>query len=210
VTSQPRFLSDVDGVVAGLMQGFSLWMKEVLDEDLPVEQIVFHSNMGQSPGLRELNGRLRNRANGRFAPNDRHTSVGRAFVEFMNVPTCYESWVPVLPGAVEAFARISRRCEPTFVTAIMKDAPDSYASKVRWLKRHFPGVPVAAIPSEQKHFFQGTFAVDDRWDICQRWNRNGVSAYCFRQPWNEAPQGAYTYTWEGIANTLCGGFEGEF
>ena len=207
------FRSDVDGVVAGLMQGFAAWVEarwggqDWTDNPiLDVNDIVYHSNMGRSPGLQNLRDFLRTV----YPDDERHTSIGYAFVEFMQIPTVYEDWVPVLPGAKEAFERIGKRCDMTFVTAIMKDAPTSYVSKFRWLSRHFPNIEVAAIPSGQKHWFQSTFAVDDRWDICQRWNRNGASAFCLRQPWNEAPEGAYTYTWEGITNTICGGFEGEF
>lgn len=198
---RPFFLSDVDGVVAGLMEGFSLWMHEVLDEHLPVSQISLHSEMGRSPGLQDLRARLPLRYP-RFAetPEYPYTSIGHAFLEFMRLPNVYQEWVRAHEDAVRVLSHIQEGYKLIFVTATMKSAPENYASKFRWLAHYFPGAPVCSIPSELKQFFgtNHSMAMDDRWDICRRWIEMGVGAFCVRRPWSQVGEGGVAYSLDEI------------
>lgn len=204
------FLSDVDGVAAGLMEGFSSWMHEVLHLELPVHLISKHSEMGKSPGLQNLRvnlssmyPRFQENPDG-FVPGSqgRHTSIGAAFLEFMKTEHVYEKWVKPVPGSIEALSHINEGYRLIWVTATMKDAPQNYESKFRWLAYYFPNVRMCSIPSELKQYFgaAGALAVDDRFDICQDWNAREVTAMCFKQPWSQEPEGAQTYNWDQIVS----------
>lgn len=198
--TRPVFMSDVDGVALGLMQGLARYFEQELDEYLPIDQIVYHSRMGNSPGLKDLGERLLSRYGDRFRPTEGTTAVGRAFFEFMALKDPY-AWVEPLPWAKVSIERIREYCDVVFVTATMKKFPENYASKVRALEAHFPGIPVISAPSDLKHLVQGRWAVDDRYDLCQRWSQKGVRAFCLKQPWNEAGDG-HTYAWHEIAECV--------
>ncbi|MGD9712733.1 MAG: hypothetical protein AB7V46_11770 [Thermomicrobiales bacterium] len=203
IVRRKKFLSDVDGVVAGLMEGFSAWMYEELDEVLPVDSISRHSMMGESPDLQDLRMRLRLRFPHRFGEDGterRHTSIGKAFLEFMSMDMVYQKWVRPLPGAIENLSFIEQNFDLIFVTATMKDAPQSYESKFLWLKYYFPKVRVCSIASELKQFFgeHGDLAVDDRYDLCEHWKQRGIRAMCLKRPWSQEPEGAETFDWDGV------------
>lgn len=183
-----RMLVDVDGVVADLMGGFQTYIKERFSRDLNKSLITTH-NLALSPDHQGLH---------------REIDLHRSLVEFLSIPTCYQDYILPIERSREMIQMIIDvlKVEVCFVTATLKQAPQSYASKFLWLEKHFPGIPVISCPSDKKHWVMGEFAVDDRFDICDRWSRSGVKSFVFRQPWNEAPPSIPRLDWEEIYDAL--------
>jgi len=184
-----RLLVDVDGVVADLMGGFDRFIRAKHGLELrPREITTFH--IPRSPAHRELDERI---------------CLDTNLAEFLALPDVYQDYVDPIPGARSALAAIrDAGHEVGFVTATLHDSPESYASKYRWLDKHFGRVPVISCPSGQKHWFVADYGTDDRWDTCERWAAAGVKPLLFRQPWNEAPPGTPSHDWAGICEILLG------
>ncbi len=198
-----RVLSDVDGVVADLIGGgFARFLDEELAVCLPINEVIYHNDMGRSPGLREIDDSLRLR----WPEPGPDGGLGGAFKTFMKDRDVYGKWVTPIEGAVDGIAEIRRHVDLGFVTALMKSARDHFRSKMEWIERYFPGIPIITCPSELKCWVSGDYAIDDRYDTCSRWEKNWKSglkrAMLFRQPWNEAPVDHPRYDWPGIVRTL--------
>ncbi len=206
VIPKEAFLSDVDGVVADLIGGLRKWMNHRFGFDFDVDEIVYHSKMGRSPKLADLNEELL-----RWFPGDAdgdNQGFGGAFVSFMNDPHVYTRWVSPIPGAVEAMKELRGRYHVMFVTAMMKrEARDHYRDKMEWIERWFPDSPISTVPSQDKHRVAGKFAVDDRYDTCRRWMDEGNisrDVFLFKQPWNEIEPGSgwHGMDWEQILEAV--------
>lgn len=198
------FLSDVDGCTANMIGGYRLWMNETFGFDFDPKEIVFHDRMGRSPGLADLNEEL-----ARWFPGDAtgdNRGFGGAFTCFMRDPNVYTRWIEPIPGAVDAIAEIRQKYDVVFVTALMKGARDHFRSKMEWIERWFPELPIMTGPSGQKFRVAGKFAVDDRYDTCRRWVDNGYveDALLFGQPWSEVPanSGWIGHDWEQICERV--------
>lgn len=186
-------LSDVDGVVADLIPSFVEWVEQNHGVIIPLDKITVHSNMGSSPDLREQNEALK------IYFKD---GVGGAFKRFMQQHDVYDFVSPV-EGAVETIAGLRRHgYQLVFVTAMMKSAREHFKSKMEWIEKWFPGISIFTAPSEEKFRITGDFCIDDRYDICCRWESVGVTPFLFRQPWNEAPTGTPSHRWDDIAFEL--------
>lgn len=201
------FISDVDGCVARLIPGFTGWVKEQYDIDFDHRLITVHNDMGSVSNLWDVQEALL----GFFPGPEAHSrGIGGALHRFMAEDDVYQRYVKVEEGAQEAMGEIAEVADIVFCTANMKRVPQNYASKFWWLGQHFPGIPVISCPSELKQMVRGTFCVDDRWDICERWRLAGVRPFCFEQPWNEAPTGTDLYTWSSISALVrhaCGAID---
>lgn len=181
-----RVLIDVDGVVADLIGGFEFFIRERFAKELRPREITTF-NITRSPAQQSLHVEI---------------DLDRQLADFLTLPGCYDSVHPI-EGAEHAIRMLIRwGFELVFVTATLEDAPESYASKFRWLRRHFPKLPVISCPSGQKHWFNAEYGIDDRYDTCQRWSSAGVKPLLFRQPWNEAPLGTDSFDWSEILDFL--------
>lgn len=182
-----RVLIDVDGVVADLMGGFEHFIQMEHGLELrPREITTFH--IARSPAHATLDAKL---------------DLDRQLADFLALPNCYDH-VDVIEGAAEAIDTfLENGFEMAFITATLKESPESYAPKFRWLTKNFFGIPVISCPSEQKCWFQADYGIDDRYDTCQRWLKSGVTPLLFRQPWNEAPFTARRFNWSEITDELC-------
>lgn len=193
-------LSDVDGVTADLVGGFRKWMNEYFGFDFDPKEVVYHNNMGRSPKLHDLNEELR-----RWFPGDEDgddVGFGGAFTCFMRDPNVYMNWVDPIPGSVDAVAEIREEYNVVFVTALMKRARNHFRSKMEWIERWFPNIPVITAPSGEKWRVGGTYAVDDRYDTVQRWRKAGVQALMYGQSWSEAPDNWPGHDWKSIKGIL--------
>lgn len=181
-----RVLIDVDGVVADLMGGFEHFIRERHGLELyPREITTFH--IVKSPAHEWLHAKI---------------DLDTQLADFLAHPNCY-GHVDVIDGSqivIDGF--LKQGFEIAFITATLKESPESYAPKFRWLAKHFPGVPVISCPSGQKHWLKADFGIDDRFDTCQRWSSAGTTPLLFRQPWNEAPEGVRSFNWWEIADEL--------
>ncbi len=181
-----RVLIDVDGVVADLMCGFSYFIWDRFGFDFrPSEMTHFHFD--ESPAHLELH---------------RAIDLNKQLAAFMSNPNCYD-YVPTIDGAVTGINRLlGRGHELGFVSATLKEAPESYGSKLHWLAARFPDVPMISCPSDNKHWVRGDFAIDDRYDTCKRWQDVGVRSLLFGQSWNQAPPGTPSFDWKGITYAI--------
>lgn len=202
---RPSLLSDVDGCVADLVGGLRKWMNHQFSLDFDPREVVYHNDMGRSPLLADLNEELV-----RWFPGDKDGSdrgFSGAFTCFMRDPNVYMKWIDPVPGAVDAIAEIRQKYDVVFVTALMKKARDHFRSKVEWIERWFPNLPISTVPSEEKWRMTGTYAVDDRYDTCWRWVNQGEvrDVFLYKQPWNEIPKdnlGWFGVEWEDILITV--------
>lgn len=195
---------DVDGVVADLMGGMRRFTVREFAVDFNVSDIVYHDRMGRSPGLAEAHEKLL-----KWFPqeaDEEYNGFGGAFRCFMKDPSVYSTYVEPIKGSVDAIASIRDQYDVLFVTALMKSARDHFRSKMEWIERWFPGIPIITAPSGEKWRVYADFAVDDRYDTCERWWRRGVNAMVFRQSWNEIPPharaGTLTWDWGSIKERL--------
>lgn len=201
--SEPRqsLLCDVDGVVADLVGGMRRWLNRTYQLDFDPIDVLYHDRMGRSPGLKDLNEKLK-----RWFPEEadaEYNGFGGAFRCFMKDREVYGEYVVPINGSVEAIAALRHAYDIVFVTALMKSARDHFRSKMEWIERWFPGIPIITAPSGEKWRVRGnpsgrTYAVDDRFDTCTRWADNGVISFLYRQPWNEAPAGTKNFDWAEI------------
>lgn len=197
-------LSDVDGVVADLVGGMRKFTNHQFGLDFDPTEVVYHNRMGRSPGLADLDLELR-----RWFPEAGDDGgFGGAFACFMRDPNVYMRWVDPIPGSVDAIAEIRQKMPVVFVTALMKRARDHFRSKMEWIERWFPDLPIITSPSGEKPRVHGLYAVDDRYDTCQAWVNSGHvhDALLFKQSWNEIPsEGASGWRgveWDEIVETV--------
>lgn len=203
--SRPSLLLDVDGVVADMVGGLRKWTNEEFGIDFRPDWIVYHDRMGRSPRMAEVNEQFL-----KWFPqsaDEEYYGFGGAFRCFMKDRDVYGTWINPIRGAVDVVANLRQQYEIVFVTALMKSARDHFRSKMEWLERWFPGIPIMTSPSGEKWRVgePGDFAVDDRYDTCMRWiTRKGARAMVFRQTWNEIPDGVSiaTYDWTMIEKAL--------
>jgi len=194
-------LCDVDGCTAHLVGGLRKYINDRFGFDFDPKEVVFHNDMGRSPLLADLNEELV-----RWFPGDsdgKDRGFSGAFTQFMRDPNVYMHWVDPIDGSVDAIAEIRQKYKITFVTALMKGARDHFRSKMEWIERWFPNLPIITCPSGEKYRVGGTegskvYAIDDRWDTCSRWVNSGNvrDAFLFKQSWNEIP--ADTAGWRGM------------
>lgn len=85
----------------------------------------------------------------------------------------FYSFVPLLPRAQELGALADY-----FVTSC-QGLPMAAASKLLWLSRHFPGVPVVIVENKQMLDYTNAVLVDDKPDACSR-------QILFPTPWNNS------------------------
>lgn len=200
---RPRLLVDVDGVVADLVPSFVNWANRRFDLHVSPEHITFHNDMGRSPALRDVDEWLRRNHYPESQGVKRSDSGwGGAFLEFMRTPEVYTRHVMVNFDGWTAVDLLRKRCDVAFVTALMKRANGHIPDKLDWLGRNFPGIPIMTVPSELKHWVQGRYAIDDRWDTCARWLSHGTYAYTLRRPWSELPPGEKGFTWAEIVQDI--------
>lgn len=182
-----RVLVDVDGVVADLMGGFELFIRDRFRLELRPREITTFKIVN-SPAHQQLHGQV---------------DLNRQLADFLALPNVYHDYVDLVPGAQAGILElIDAGVEVAFVTATLHESPESYASKYRWLTKRFGRMPVISCPAEQKHWFTADYGVDDRADTCDRWRDAGIRPLLFRQPWNEAAEGTRTYDWEEICAAL--------
>jgi 5'(3')-deoxyribonucleotidase len=198
----PEFISDVDGCTADLVGGLRKYINERFGFDFDPSEVVYHNSMGRSPGLADLNEEL-----ARWFPGDEdgdNRGFGGAFTQFMRDPNVYMKWIDPIPGSVDAIAEIRQKYKVVFCTALMKGARDHFRSKMEWIERWFPNIPIVTCPSGEKYMFRGDWAVDDRYDTCARWITAGTPALLFRQSWNEIPEGVKTVThdWKSVLEAV--------
>lgn len=176
-------LSDVDGCTADLVGGLRKFINDQYGFDFEPSEVIYHNDMGRSPGLLDLNEELKHW----FPGTGPDAGFGGAFACFMRDPNVYTRWVDPVEGSVDAIAEIREKHDVIFVTALMKRARDHFRSKMEWIERWFPNLPIITCPSGDKPRISGTYAVDDRYDTCQNWINSGniQDVFLYKQPWNE-------------------------
>lgn len=183
-----RVLIDVDGPVADLMDGLEKFIRERTGHELKPNTSLTH-RISRSPVHAELNELI---------------DLDRCLHDFLSLPDVYQEYVLPVPDSVESIHRLKfSGYELGFVTATLWTAPSSYSSKMRWLDKHFPGIPMLAVSSSEKHWVTGDYAIDDRYDTCFRWGLEGVKPFLFRRSWNEAPPGVKSYDWKEIMDEFA-------
>lgn len=200
-------LCDVDGVVADLMGGMSTWLQDCGHPALDSERITLFDirKAAREPALIELDDFLRTSA---WPEEGGDGGVNGAFMSFMR-GEAYD-WVKPIPGAVEGIRDLQETHDVYFVTALMKACPEHVPSKMLWMERYFPNVEYFTAPSKLKQMISGnvqTTMIDDRYDTCQRFWDSGQLALLFRQPWNEAPEGAISHDWTTIPGAIRGRYK---
>jgi 5'(3')-deoxyribonucleotidase len=194
---------DVDGVVADLVGGLQGWLLTTYGVEMDRSRVVYHNDMGRSPGIRETTARKLMR----FFPSAEtpEQAFSFAFEAFMKDRDVYGRYIPVIPGALEGIAAIQQRYEVVFVTALMKKARDHFRSKMEWIERWFPGCEVITATASKKRMVRGRYAIDDRYDTCAMYRAAGTEPLLFEQPWNEVPDGVVepSYDWKGIVQRIC-------
>lgn len=201
--TRKTILVDADGVLADLVGGMRRFVNQTYGHDFDPNDVVFHNRMGRSPKLSDLDQKLRE-----YFPveaDEEYNGFGGAFRCFMKDRDVYGRWIDPIPGAVETIAALRTSYDVVVVTAMMKSARDHYRSKMEWLERWFPAVPIITADASQKFRVTGDYAIDDRYDTCQRWWTAGVDARVFRQPWNEIPVGLIgveTWDWNKLKEDL--------
>lgn len=197
---KPKFLSDADGCVAPMVPALVDWANVKFGFKIEVADIVFHSNMGRSPALRDIDRYLRRPE---FYPEEGSDGgFGGAFLEFMRQPDVYTRYMQPEANSQLVIASIAERCDTAFVTALMKKALVHVPDKLKWLGQHYPDMTVITCPGAKKHWIPATFIVEDRYDTCTDWAGVGAMAFLFRQPWNEAPAGTRSYDWLQIGQAI--------
>ncbi len=191
-------LCDVDGVVADLMGGFSKWLTLCGFPPCDPALITLFDirKAARRPELIKLDDELRSDEFGWPDP-DGDGGINGAFMTFMR-GEAYD-YVEPIEGAVEGIKELLETHDVHFCTALMEAAPEHVPSKMRWLKKYFPGVPYFTAPSKLKMRIRGDMGIDDRYDTCARWEEAGTKSFLFNQPWNEAPvvntPPSYNWTW---------------
>lgn len=195
-----RVAFDVDGVVADLIPGFCDWFHGKFGVRVDPETIVYHNDMGRSPALEEVDRYLRH-----FYPAEgADGGWGGAFIEFMNMRDAYPAYVSATPGARDGIDEIKETCDVVFVTALMRRANGHVPGKLDWIGRSFPRTPIFTVPSEYKCWIPCDYAVDDRWDNCERWSVfTDTRVMLFGRPWSEAPDSAEHWDWPKIVKTIA-------
>ena len=169
------------------MGGFEHFIRERYGLELrPWEIRTFH--IVNSPAHRQLHAEI---------------DLDKQLADFLALPNCYDHVDMIDESLLGVASLMSAGYDLAFITATLKESPESYAPKFRWLAKNFPGVPVISCPSQQKHWFTADYGIDDRYDTCQRWLNSGVKPLLFRQPWNEAPAGERSFNWLEIIDELC-------
>lgn len=190
MTKRNKILFDCDGVVADLMGGFQEWLWKTKAVLLKKEDITHH-HIAKSPALQELH---------------KEINLDNCLDEFLSIENVYQAYVVPIDGSISAYRYLKAiNFDITFVTATLKNAPQSYASKFRWLQIHFGSdVDVISCPSHKKQLISGDFIVDDRYDICKRFGDTSLNNdyFVFKQPWNEAPEDEDTWDWPQIVDYL--------
>jgi hypothetical protein len=194
-------LCDVDGVVADLIGGFSDWLvASGLPRLDPTRLTLFDIRRAAlTPELVDLDVVLRQRWPG-AGPDG---GLNAAFMSFMDADS-YD-WVSPIEGAKEGIADLQTDHNVYFVTAMMDACPAHLPSKVRWMKKHFPTVPVFTAPSRLKQQIRGDIGIDDRYDTCARWSAMGLRTFVFKQAWNEAPDDHPRYDWSNLVEAIRNG-----
>jgi 5'-nucleotidase len=84
----------------------------------------------------------------------------RAANEIVHTTDFFED-LEVMPGAQEVLERLTRNHEVFIATAAM-EVPNSFASKYRWLQRHFPFLsPLNYVFCGDKHIIAADYLIDD-------------------------------------------------
>lgn len=184
-----RILVDVDGVVADLMGAF-IEFAAIKGCIIRMQDITAHT-ISKSKELKHLSTTF---------------DLDDMLREFLSIDNCYDA-VMEIEGSSKTLKALSKRHDLVFLTATMKSAPQSYASKFNWLQRRFPKIPVLTAPSEYKHWVAGDILIDDRYDACSRfsaaWPNGRIGAsFLFGQPWNEAPESVPRHDWKTILECL--------
>ncbi len=204
MSDRPTLLCDVDGVVANLMRGFTDWLQhytfgEFPDFDAQKMPLFDIRHAARTPDFKDLDDKLRGA--GYWPYLDKDGGINGAFMQFMNRTDSYD-WTPLIAGAKDGIAKLQEKLDVVFVTALMDAAPDHIPSKFRWLKRHFPTVPVFTAPSKLKSYLKGQFGIDDRYDTCVRWSEAGTTPFLFKQAWNEAPAEQPRFDWSNLPEAV--------
>ncbi len=189
-------LCDVDGVIIDLMGGFRKHLLRQHGLTLEIGDIS-RFDISKSPELVELDATCRKLYKGEGELG----GIGGAFTHWMNNVWAYDGLDPI-PGALDAIKELRGMVDIVFVTAMMKKARSHFQSKMEWLDKNCPGLPVITSPSGLKHQVRGQFGVDDRYDTCQRWEGVGTAAFLFKQPWSEAPDGTRGHDWSTIVPAI--------
>ncbi len=197
-------LCDVDGVVADLMGGFSRWFHVATFGKFPnfdprTVPLFDIRRAARTPEHVDLDDALRKDVWWPYRDGD--GGINGAFMEYMSLDSTYDN-VPLIEGALQGIARLSEGFDVLFVTAVMDAAPTHIPSKFRWLKRHFPSIPIFTSPSKLKMQIKGEFGIDDRYDTCVRWTEAGTRSFLFKQTWNEAPDGYQSYDWTNLVEAI--------
>ena len=205
MTFRPKVLLDIDGPCAAMIPAFLDWFHDRFMHRgmyVAIDDIKYHNDMGRSPLLTDIDTRLR--MGGNYPLPGPDGGFGGAYLEFMRQPDVYSRFVKPVPGSQKAVEILRQRYDLLFVTALMRRANAHVPDKLDWIGKNFPGVPIATVPSEYKNWVTGTFAVDDRYDTCSRWEAAGVRTFMFKMPWNEAPACTPAYDWAGILEEIIG------
>lgn len=97
----------------------------------------------------------------------------RASHEIVHSEDFFED-LEIMPGSQEVLERLSSQHEVFIATAAM-EVPPSFASKYRWLQRHFPFIsPMNYVFCGDKHIIAADYLIDDNARHFKRFSGEGI------------------------------------
>lgn len=147
--TRPRFLCDVDDVLANYKQGFIAAVNASGVRSLTYDHVFTDWDLSKSLGLTE-------------EEDDKVYSL-------INLPGFAANLNP-MPGAVEGVKKIAMVADVIFVTSPLKTSPTWTYDRMAWLKKQFGDEQGEKIISTaEKHAVDGDFLCDDKPAHCTEW-----------------------------------------
>lgn len=147
--TKPRFLCDVDDVLANYKQGFIAAVNYSGVRQLKPDHVFTEWDLSKSLGLTK-------------EEDDEVYSI-------INLPEFAFNLVP-FPGAVEGVRAIMKVADVQFVTSPLKTSPTWAYDRMRWLQKYFgeeQGVKITS--THEKFMVDGDFLCDDNPEHCVAW-----------------------------------------
>lgn len=148
--SRPRFLCDVDDVLANYVQGFVAAVLATGVRDIKMDHPFDDWDLSKSLGLTE--------------------EEDNKVYSLINMPG-FATRLNPMPGAVEAVKKIAQIADVLFVTSPLKSSPTWAFDRTAWLQKHFgteQGNKVAS--TGEKYAVSGDFLLDDKPEHCAEWH----------------------------------------
>lgn len=147
--SRPRFLCDVDDVVANYVQGFvSAVIATDVRPGIKQDHVFTEWDLSKSLQLTE--------------------EEDNKVYSLINMPG-FASMLNPLPGAVEGVMKLMKIADVFFVTSPLKSSPTWAYDRRLWLEKLF-GDDTKIVSTHEKFLVDGDFLLDDKPEHCSEWS----------------------------------------